>query len=111
MAAVHAGADAAIPGVPVSDTIKRVGGRTGGEVVAETLDRVELVAVQTPQAFRAELLRRAHAEGADATDDAAPGRGRRRARSWSCPASPPTSRSPGRDDLDRGRRACSVTLG
>jgi 2-C-methyl-D-erythritol 4-phosphate cytidylyltransferase len=71
VAAVHAGADAAIPGVPVSDTVKRVAPAGGGrEVVVETLDRSELVAVQTPQAFRADLLRRAHAEGADATDDA-----------------------------------------
>ena len=61
------GVDAAIPGVPVPDTIKRV---RGGEVV-DTLDRSELMAVQTPQAFRAEALRRAHAERADATDDAA----------------------------------------
>lgn len=64
--AVLAGADAAIPAVPVSDTIKRV---VDDEVV-ETLDRRELVAVQTPQAFRAEILRDAHADGADATDDA-----------------------------------------
>lgn len=65
--AVRAGAAAAIPGSPVTDTIKRViDGR-----VAETLDRSELVAVQTPQAFRADLLRWAHASGADATDDAA----------------------------------------
>jgi 2-C-methyl-D-erythritol 4-phosphate cytidylyltransferase len=71
VAAVHAGADAAIPGVPVSDTVKRVAPAGGGrEIVVETLDRSELVAVQTPQAFRADLLRRAHAEGADATDDA-----------------------------------------
>ena len=36
-----------------------------------TLDRATLVAVQTPQAFRAAVLRRAHAQaGADATDDA-----------------------------------------
>lgn len=69
--AVHAGADGAIPGVAVSDTIKRVGHDERGEtVVAETLDRRELVAVQTPQAFRADVLRRAHASGADATDDA-----------------------------------------
>jgi 2-C-methyl-D-erythritol 4-phosphate cytidylyltransferase len=39
--------------------------------VVETLDRAELVAVQTPQAFAADALRRAHATGADATDDAA----------------------------------------
>lgn len=65
--AVRAGADGAIPGVPVTDTIKRVAGRA----VIETLDRDALVAVQTPQAFRVDALRRAHAAGADATDDAA----------------------------------------
>lgn len=62
-----AGARAALCAVPVSDTIKRV----DGGLVTATLDRSELVAVQTPQAFRAELLRRAHASGAEATDDAA----------------------------------------
>jgi 2-C-methyl-D-erythritol 4-phosphate cytidylyltransferase len=65
--AVRAGADAAIPGVPVTDTIKRV----EGELVVETPDRSSLVAVQTPQAFRAEALRSAHADAGDATDDAA----------------------------------------
>ena len=72
VAAVHAGADAAIPAIPVVDTIKRV--RTdidGSEVVADTLDRRELVAVQTPQAFRAAVLRRAHQSATNATDDAA----------------------------------------
>ena len=39
--------------------------------VTSTLDRSTLVAVQTPQAFRADVLRRAHAHAArDATDDA-----------------------------------------
>jgi len=65
--AVRAGADAAVPAVPVADTIKRV---TGDRVV-ETIDRAELVAVQTPQAFRAECLRAAHAAADEATDDAA----------------------------------------
>jgi 2-C-methyl-D-erythritol 4-phosphate cytidylyltransferase len=51
-------ADGAVPGVPVTDTIKRVeGGR-----VAETPDRSQLVAVQTPQAFTAATLRRAYAQ-------------------------------------------------
>jgi 2-C-methyl-D-erythritol 4-phosphate cytidylyltransferase len=67
VAAVRAGADAAIPAVPVADTIKRVAGNR----VTETLDRAALVSVQTPQAFRAELLRRAHAGDPEATDDAA----------------------------------------
>ena len=70
--AVHAGADAAIPAVPVTDTIKRIEHDAAGRaVVTETPDRATLVAVQTPQAFRAELLRRAHATSAGATDDAA----------------------------------------
>ncbi len=69
VAAVRAGADAAVPGVAVADTIKRVD-PTGGQVL-ETLDRPALRAIQTPQAFAAAVLRRAHAGGADATDDAA----------------------------------------
>lgn len=67
VACVRAGADAAIPGVAIADTVKRV---LDGRVLG-TLDRDELVAVQTPQAFAADVLRRAHAAGADATDDAA----------------------------------------
>jgi 2-C-methyl-D-erythritol 4-phosphate cytidylyltransferase len=66
VAAVRGGADAAIPGVPVTDTVKQV---EDGRVVA-TVDRSRLVAVQTPQAFRAAVLRRAHAGDPDATDDA-----------------------------------------
>jgi len=65
--AVAGGADGAIPGVPVHDTIKVV---VDGTVV-DTPDRSTLVAVQTPQGFRADALRAAHASGADATDDAA----------------------------------------
>ena len=62
------GADGAVPGVPPSDTIKEVDG--AGNVTG-TLDRSTLVAVQTPQAFRAGVLRRAHERaGAGATDDA-----------------------------------------
>jgi 2-C-methyl-D-erythritol 4-phosphate cytidylyltransferase len=64
--AVKAGADAAVPGVAIPDTIKRV--EEG--VVKETLNRSELVAVQTPQAFNAARLRDAHIAGGDATDDA-----------------------------------------
>ena len=65
--AVHAGASGAIPGVSVADTVKRV---AAGSVV-ETLDREQLVTVQTPQAFRASVLRAAHAGEPEATDDAA----------------------------------------
>jgi len=67
VAAVRAGADAAVPGVPVTDTIKVV---DAGAVVT-TPPRASLVAVQTPQAFRAGVLRAAHATGAEGTDDAA----------------------------------------
>jgi 2-C-methyl-D-erythritol 4-phosphate cytidylyltransferase len=66
--AVRAGADGAVPGVPVADTIKVVDGQ--GRVLS-TPARDTLVAVQTPQAFRADVLRRAHAAGGEGTDDAA----------------------------------------
>lgn len=66
--AVADGADAAVPGVPVADTVKVV---DAARVVTATLDRATLVAVQTPQAFRADVLRSAHAGRGDATDDAA----------------------------------------
>ena len=63
---VLAGADGAVPGVPVTDTIKRV----DGDEVVDTIERDDLVAVQTPQAFRADVLRRAHEGDPEATDDA-----------------------------------------
>ncbi|GGF19006.1 2-C-methyl-D-erythritol 4-phosphate cytidylyltransferase [Subtercola lobariae] len=60
---------AAIPGLPVSDTIKRTDGF--GRVVA-TVDRSELSAVQTPQGFpRAQLEAAYAAASGDFTDDAA----------------------------------------
>jgi 2-C-methyl-D-erythritol 4-phosphate cytidylyltransferase len=68
VAAVRAGADGAIPAVAVTDTIKIV---DNGGVVIATPDRSTLVAVQTPQAFRAAVLRAAHAGGGADTDDAA----------------------------------------
>ena len=66
--AVANGADGAVPGVPVTDTIKRI---DADSVVVDTPPREALVAVQTPQAFRASALRTAHAGGREATDDAA----------------------------------------
>jgi 2-C-methyl-D-erythritol 4-phosphate cytidylyltransferase len=50
------GWDGAVPGLPVVDTVKRV---ADDGAVAETLPRRELFAVQTPQAFVADVLRRA----------------------------------------------------
>jgi 2-C-methyl-D-erythritol 4-phosphate cytidylyltransferase len=59
------GWDGAVPAVPVSDTVKRTD--SAGAVV-ETIDRSDLVAVQTPQAFAADVLRTALAPGGDETD-------------------------------------------
>lgn len=64
--ALRAGADGAVPALPLADTVKRVG--PDGSV-AETLDRGVLRAVQTPQGFPVAILREAltaHAE--DVTD-------------------------------------------
>lgn len=71
LAALEAGAEAVVPGLPVVDTIKQVTERDGHQVVAQTLDRATLVAVQTPQGFEVDRLREAHATGEEATDDAA----------------------------------------
>ena len=51
------GVDGVVPGLPVSDTVKRV--ERG--VVMETVAREGLVTVQTPQAFIADRLRSAYA--------------------------------------------------
>jgi 2-C-methyl-D-erythritol 4-phosphate cytidylyltransferase len=63
---------AAVPVLPPPDTIKEMDA-TGG--VARTLDRSRLRLAQTPQGFRAAILRAAHARAArettGATDDAA----------------------------------------
>jgi 2-C-methyl-D-erythritol 4-phosphate cytidylyltransferase len=65
--AVVDGADGAVPALAVSDTVKRV----RDDRVIETVARDGLVVVQTPQAFRAGVLRAAHRVGAVDTDDAA----------------------------------------
>lgn len=69
-AAVHAGADAVVPGLPLADTVKQVAGDGPAETVVGTPDRAALRAVQTPQGFRRSVLQAAHAAvGPD--DDAA----------------------------------------
>ena len=65
--ALEGGWDGAVPSLPVSDTVKRM----EGEAVAETIDREGLVIVQTPQAFIADVLRRAVESGGEASDCAA----------------------------------------
>ena len=67
------GVTGAVPGLAPSDTIKAVDRSMN---VTTTLDRTTLVAVQTPQAFRAAALRAAHEHAVQrdnvaATDDAA----------------------------------------
>jgi 2-C-methyl-D-erythritol 4-phosphate cytidylyltransferase len=67
------GAAGAVPGIRVHDTIKQVDTTTPGtRRVVATPDRRTLVAVQTPQAFRADVLRSAHHRlpADEATDDA-----------------------------------------
>ncbi len=65
--AVMAGAGAVVPGTPVVDTIRELGADGG----SRTIDRASLRAVQTPQGFAPDVLRRAHSTGdPGATDDA-----------------------------------------
>jgi 2-C-methyl-D-erythritol 4-phosphate cytidylyltransferase len=67
LAPLSEGWDAVVPALPVSDTVKKV----QHDQVVETLARSELVAVQTPQAFVAEVLRRALAGDVSAASDCA----------------------------------------
>jgi len=65
LAPLSEGWDGVVPVVPLADTVKRV----EGDRVVETLPRDDLVAVQTPQAFLADTLRRAvSGEVSSATD-------------------------------------------
>jgi 2-C-methyl-D-erythritol 4-phosphate cytidylyltransferase len=71
LAALEPGIDGAIAAVPMTDTLKEVA--SDGRVL-RTLDRSSLWAIQTPQVFKADILRRAlerdAAALAAATDDA-----------------------------------------
>lgn len=67
VAPLSSGWDGAVPGLPLPDTVKRL----DGERVVETLPRDQLVAVQTPQAFLADVLRDAVSADAAASDCAA----------------------------------------
>ncbi len=70
-AAAEAGA--AVPAVPATDTVKRSADAGGHAVVAATLPRERIHLAQTPQGFRADVLRAAVAlgrGGVDATDEA-----------------------------------------
>jgi len=65
LAPLSDGWDGAVPGLEVSDTLKRAGADGG---IVETVPRDGLYAVQTPQAFPADVLRRALAGDGEATD-------------------------------------------
>lgn len=64
---VRAGAAACVPGLRPHDPVRRVHGGVAGEEVG----REGLVLLQTPGAFRADVLRAAHAAGTDAVEDTA----------------------------------------
>lgn len=89
--AAAAGHNAVVPGVPVADTLKRVGEEVAAKaedpvasilgadtsaasrahVVVETVSREGLMSIQTPQMFEAGLFRRAYAQkNLESTDDA-----------------------------------------
>ncbi|QHO90342.1 2-C-methyl-D-erythritol 4-phosphate cytidylyltransferase [Actinomyces sp. 432] len=82
VAAVRAGHDAVVPGLPVVDTVKEIDGAgpepageqvRGIEVdyVVGTPDRARLRAIQTPQGFTRSTLEAAHRLGADVAGDEA----------------------------------------
>ena len=56
------GAEAVVPVVSIADSLRSVNGKQ--------INRDEVGSVQTPQAFKAPLLREAYLSGEDATDDA-----------------------------------------
>jgi len=68
LTALVQGESAVIPGLELIDTVKSID--AGGHVTA-TPDRASLRRVQTPQGFDLEVLKKAHASGAQATDDGA----------------------------------------
>lgn len=68
LGALDAGAESAIPALPVTDTIKRV---DHSSHVTETLPRQELRAVQTPQGFTLDLLRRSFVHIGELSTEAA----------------------------------------
>lgn len=66
LTALRGGAEAVVPVVPLTDTLKRV----RGDLVAETVERARMGIVQTPQGFTRAAAFSAHRKEADADDDA-----------------------------------------
>jgi 2-C-methyl-D-erythritol 4-phosphate cytidylyltransferase len=67
VSAVASGAPAVCPGLRPADVVRRVRGTAAGDVIG----RDDLVLIQTPAAFRLDVLRHAHASGAAALEDTA----------------------------------------
>lgn len=67
--ALNEGAEAVVPTLPIADTVRSLDAAGG---LGGTVDRRQLVAVQTPQGFVRALLDRAHTQAGsdDASDDA-----------------------------------------
>ena len=65
LAVLREGADGAVPVLPVTEALKRV----AGPRVVGSLAKDDVVLAQTPQAFRAEVLRRAHDGEPEAAED------------------------------------------
>lgn len=59
---IQEGSEAVVPVVPIADSLRSISG--------EQIDRSEVVAIQTPQAFKATLLLKAHSTSESASDDA-----------------------------------------
>ena len=95
------GVDGVVPGFPVADTLKRV----EGDLVVGTQPRDGLVAVQTPQAFRAAALRDAHARTSVEVTDDAMALELAGYRIRVIPGDPMAFKVTTADDLDRARRA------
>jgi 2-C-methyl-D-erythritol 4-phosphate cytidylyltransferase len=68
---VRAGADAAVPGLPLTEVVKAVAAGSTGLVAGVSLPRETHRLVQTPHAFRADLLRAAHADATETVEDSA----------------------------------------
>ena len=102
------GVDGAIAAAPVTDTVKEV---DEDSRVTRTLDRSRLWAIQTPQVFRADVLRRALETSAEtlaaATDDAALVEALRRdGGGGRGPAREPEGHEPARPQAGRGAASC-----
>jgi 2-C-methyl-D-erythritol 4-phosphate cytidylyltransferase/2-C-methyl-D-erythritol 2,4-cyclodiphosphate synthase len=68
VASLKNGDVAVIPGLAQTDTVKIVG---ASGIVSSTPDRAAMRRVQTPQGFTHEVIKQAHAQSGEATDDAA----------------------------------------